>query len=1271
MGRGQLRLDAITGSYGTGVEDINDQAALIATGSANLSDIAGVFSHLASSIKRIHGHESFSEAPAGVFKQSLQVTGTLSATAGLSGSLTNLADGTSYLIAGSNVTIVTGSNGAVTISSTATGGGGSGDPNASYVVLSSTGSLANERVLTAGEGISVTDSGAGGNVTIALSGLTVTASVYSGYCTGSLQWNSTTWADFHTVPGNFTDSLQNGITRSDSTFTVVSGGLYYFQSDFSYYNFGSYTAWRLSGSNGTIIQQTHFAGGAPDGTGGILTGIFSAVANETFKFQYAWKNSTGYSSTWIPTDPIDGENMRTGVINIFRIADPFKYSSGSEPGGTDTQVQFNDGGTLNGDAGFTYNKTTNALSSSFFVASSGFSGSLTKLTDGTSYLIAGTNVTIVTGSNGAVTISSTATGGGGSGDSYFSSTTAGSIFTTGSAAFRGGESGVDSPADKGSDVFFYVSGSTVGNSNVALFGGDLVTSGALFLQNRTTAPTADASEGVIYSRAGKLYYKEASGVETPFNTGSAVSSTFWNAKVPPTNPHAKDDEFDDGVLAAKWSEFDPPGILTVTENTYGLELNTSNDPAASTSIVGIYQPVPTEDEFEIVAKISISGNTGNFSAVAIFVAGDIVTNPTTAPILTTGVRIAGDGHDIIEALDYPDRTSNPNTLVSIGQRIQTAFLALQWKESTGRACFWYSFSGVDWTRLGASDYDPIYLSSADYFGIYVNGVDQSCKGISEFFRVRSAASGIISTSPLSQGARVNVSTGILSGSGTDNRIVRWNGAQGVQDSGVTIDDSANLSTSGNITGSFVVATTGFSGSLTKLTDGSSYLIAGTNVTITTGSSGAVTISSTATGGGGGDSFFSSTTNGSVFTTGSVAIRGGESAIDSPADKGADVFFYVSGANDDTSSAMFGGSIISSGSQIRLVDTAGTTVAYMDSVGNISGAANIYMGGAFDNVFEGPLNVQGASNTVKFTNNFGNLQGLDWGNGAVTLLHQLEGGVGSGNRVTLTSADLKIDNNNISGSSGLNIVLGSSGLVSTVGDLKVGGGDIQAADGTTAITLVNTTGEVTVAGDLSTAAATFNLANATATTVNFAGGASTALNVGNSAGTNTVSGRTLFSQGLSGSLTQLTDGTSYLIAGTNVTITTGSNGAVTISSTAAGGGGDSYFSSTTNGSVFTTGSAAFRGGESAIDSPADKGTDVFFYVSGSITDGLNRSLFGGHLVSSGSVKAIGGVSGSLTKLTDGTSYIIAGTGATVTTGSSGAVTVGVSPSYITSINWLVG
>ena len=50
----------------------------------------------------------------------------------------------------------------------------------------------------------------------------------------------------------------------------------------------------------------------------------------------------------------------------------------------------------------------------------------------------------------------------------------------------------------------------------------------------------------------------------------------------------------------------------------------------------------------------------------------------------------------------------------------------------------------------------------------------------------------------------------------------------------------------------------------------------------------------------------------------------------------------------------------------------------------------------------------------------------------------------------------------------------------------------------------------------------------------------------------------FPNGLSGSLTQLTDGTSYLKAGNNITITSASNGSITIGTAAGGGSGNLVF-----------------------------------------------------------------------------------------------------------------
>lgn len=96
----------------------------------------------------------------------------------------------------------------------------------------------------------------------------------------------------------------------------------------------------------------------------------------------------------------------------------------------------------------------------------------------------------------------------------------------------------------------------------------------------------------------------------------------------------------------------------------------------------------------------------------------------------------------------------------------------------------------------------------------------------------------------------------------------------------------------------------------------------------------------------------------------------------------------------------------------------------------------------------------------------------------------------------------------------------------------------------------------------------------------------------------------------------------LTAGSGISITdAGPGGSVTISSTGGGaGGGDSYFSSTTSGAIFTSGSAAFKGNEN-IDAPSDKGTDVFFYVSGSATanaTSTSKALFGGDVRISGSL-----------------------------------------------------
>ena len=134
--------------------------------------------------------------------------------------------------------------------------------------------------------------------------------------------------------------------------------------------------------------------------------------------------------------------------------------------------------------------------------------------------------------------------------------------------------------------------------------------------------------------------------------------------------------------------------------------------------------------------------------------------------------------------------------------------------------------------------------------------------------------------------------------------------------------------------------------------------------------------------------------------------------------------------------------------------------------------------------------------------------------------------------------------------------------------------------------------------------------------------------------------------LSGSLTHLADGSSYLIAGNNITIATGSTGAVTINATSAGGGAVGTITQ------ITPGTGISGGGSSG---------NVTVSVNNAIVATLTGSQFSGNVGVTGSLGIRGGLSGSLTHLADGSSYLIAGSGIAITSGSSGSVTIATSAS----------
>ena len=107
-------------------------------------------------------------------------------------------------------------------------------------------------------------------------------------------------------------------------------------------------------------------------------------------------------------------------------------------------------------------------------------------------------------------------------------------------------------------------------------------------------------------------------------------------------------------------------------------------------------------------------------------------------------------------------------------------------------------------------------------------------------------------------------------------------------------------------------------------------------------------------------------------------------------------------------------------------------------------------------------------------------------------------------------------------------------------------------------------------------------------------------------------------------------------------------------------GTSYLATTGSHALGNARIVILSGG--AGSSPNLVGADTNFVVSGAIgsngivSPNIGTALFGGDLVASGSIVSKNGLTGSLTSLSDGSEYILAGEGITVATSSAGQITI---------------
>ena len=516
----------------------------------------------------------------------------------------------------------------------------------------------------------------------------------------------------------------------------------------------------------------------------------------------------------------------------------------------------------------------------------GLSGSLTQLTNGTSYLIAGTNIDITTGSSGAVTISNTA-------PRFYQwneLSPSPALNTTASISIAGALGSAYNVTSVGSDVYFFVSGSTSSTYGASVFGGDFVVSGTLEAHTITNFSTNNTTSALTLN-------------------GSTRGSTATGKGV--------------AVTAAVGTTSVGGGTVTLTAGNSG---------GASSNAGGITLSAGSSSSSAAAGDISISaGDTSSTTAGTR--GGNITLAAGSIPSGGTGTA----GNVSITTGAQANVGGTPGNITLTAQRSKIIMRRSTATAPAGTDVFLYVTGTIGDTDKSVFAGDMVVSGTVRSFTGFSGSLTRLTDGSSYLI----AGSNIAITTG-SNGAVTVATTGLAPSTSAfltvGNDATLTNERSLTAGTGLTATDGGANSTYSFAINDSVVATVsgttftgatkhnaGLSGSLTKLTDGTSYLIAGSNVTITTGSNGSVTIASTATGGGSGISYFDSTTAGSIYTTGSAAFKGGEVGIVSPSNKGTDVFFYVSGSS--SSKSLFGGDVRISGSLV--VGTGSVTITSND------------------------------------------------------------------------------------------------------------------------------------------------------------------------------------------------------------------------------------------------------------------------------------------------------------------------------------------------------
>ena len=1182
-------------------------------------------------------------------------TGPAMFSGGLSGSLTRLQDGTSYIIAGSNVTVVTGSGGQITISSTGGSSGGGGDPGPSYLTLALTASLPNERIFTPGTGIKSTDAGAGAAYTLnindgivaTISGSTFTGpitAVNNGGITGSIT-RLVGGTPFITTPAGNVISISTGsngqIILSGSGGSNIGAPL-----GSAYVTIGTDTQLTsersLTAGNGLALTD---AGAGSTVTLAINNNVVATISGSTFTGPIIAVNnggitgsitvtsaatpfitapagnvitvSTGSNGQIILSGTTPASGAPLGAQYLTLTADPQLTVERVFTAGTGLKAT--DGGAGAAYTVFVHDGTFASLSGSIFggaitaATAGGITGSITQTTVGTPFITApaGNAITVSTGSNGQVILSASISGGSGA-------PTTSAYVTIGSDASLSAERSLT--AGTGLSLSDGGANSTVTlaiNNNVVA-----TISGSTFTGPITAVNNGGITGSITRLVGGTPFITVPSGNVITISTGSNGQIILSGSNIGAPLGSA---------YVTIGADVQLPGDRALTAGT-GLTLTDGG--AGSTATLAINN--------NVVATISGSTFTGAITAV---LNGGITGSITrlvggtpfiTAPAgniitITTGsggqIILSGSGDGVENGFppDYASLTGSTFT-----GRV-TAAAALGFTGSltqlVGGAPFITAVAGNVITITTGSGGQIIFSGSG---GTSTGGSSGGGDPGAQYLVLAATAS-------LSNERVFTPSAGLFSVDA---------GANGSFTLGV--NDRFFAALTGSVFTGVLSASGGISGSIQQVGPGLSYLVGVGGTQVISQSNGQIWISSSAGGSGGGGAsvgasylqLSSDATNTSerTFTAG-TGLRG--------TDAGANSTYTLAIDNSTVatiSGSTFTGPVVGAsnggftGSITRL---AGGTPFITVPAGNMitvttGSLGQIILSGSGDGVGNG------------FPPDYASLTGSTF-TGRVIAAAAL-GFTGSLTQLVSGAPFITVPSGNV-----ITVTTGSAGQIILSGS---GGSNIGAPLGSAYIT-IGSDAQLTSERAL-TAGTGIILTDA---------GANSTITLGINNGIVATLTGSVFSGpivasstgGITGSITQLVGGTPFITAeaGNVITVRTGSNGQIIFSGsggTATGGssgGGDSgaqyltlaLTASLSNERVFTPSIGLFATDAGANGSYTLGVNDRFFA-------GISGSTFTGPVVGASN----GGFTGSLTQLVGGTPFItaVAGNVITISTGSGGQI-----------------